>query len=93
MADEQEPKYHFQGGMVFNRASGLPIPRDEPVFVFRARDVHAREVLGRYIERLGADPRVSSGHIRAVHERLEDFERFARECPDRMKTPDTEPAQ
>ena len=36
-----EPKYQIVGDKIVNRASGEAIPEDEPVIIFRARDVHA----------------------------------------------------
>lgn len=82
----QEPKYAFHNGRVFNRASGEAIPLDEPVFVFRARDVHALAVLGRYASFVAND-----AHRATIISRVNDFRRFASEHPLRMKEPDTEP--
>jgi hypothetical protein len=81
----QEPKYRFEGGRVFNRASGEVIPLDEPVMVFRARDRHAVTAILAYVE-CCRDPQ----HKRIVFERAAQFETFAREHPERMKEPDTD---
>jgi len=45
---EQEPKYTVSGSHIINRASGEPIPHDEPVFIFRARDKYAAPLIGQY---------------------------------------------
>lgn len=82
---EQEPKYMFDVGRVINRASGEVIPADEPVFIFRARDRHAAEVLRVYAAMVSEDE-----HYAAVSARIEDFERFAANYPERMKEPDTD---
>jgi hypothetical protein len=84
----QEPKYTVNGHAIVNRASGEEIPADEPAFIFRARDVHAREALEAYAAVL-----TPGMHRDAVAKRVADFARFAYAFPERMKEPDTAPAQ
>jgi len=84
MDAKQEPKYESCAGRIFNRASGQAIPDDEPVFIFRARDIHAREALEAYACVL--DP---GQHRDAVVQRIADFARFSADHPERMKQPDT----
>lgn len=84
---DQESKYTTDGWHLINRASGAPIPHDEPVFIFRARDAHAREALEAY-----ACVLTPGEHRDAVAQRIADFARFASAHPDRMKQPDTAPA-
>ncbi len=88
MLPSQEPKYGIRDGQVVNRGSGAPIPDDEPIFIFRAKDRLAVRILTAYFSAI-EDPE----HARAVGARLEDFKRFAREHPERMKDPDTHTAQ
>jgi hypothetical protein len=83
----QEPKYTVNGSSIVNRASGEPIPEDEPVFIFRGRDVHARVALAAYLLELP-----QGEHAAAVDARYQDFARFAVENRERMKEPDTERA-
>ena len=85
MSEEQEPKYRFEDGLVVNRASGEPIPADEPVFIFRARDVHARAALEAYASVL-----LPGEHRDAIARRVADFASFAARHPERMKEPDTD---
>jgi hypothetical protein len=80
----QEPKYTVSGSAIINRASGEPIPADEPVFIFRARDWHAVNILAQYAREV-RDP----NHAAAVWGRVGDFKRFQDEKPGRMKAPDT----
>jgi len=82
----QEPKYttSSKDGRLVNRASGKPIPDDEPVFVLRAQDVHALAALRGYML-LTDNPE----HVSEVHKRIEAFEAFAAAHPERMKFPDT----
>ena len=81
----QEPKYFFEDGKVFNRASGEQIPEDEPVIVFRARDNHALDVLRFYLSVIS-----NAEHAIAVGKRIDDFAAFKAAHPDRMKEPDTQ---
>ena len=37
----EDRKFKFTDGRFINRVSGEPIPDDEPVILFRARDIHA----------------------------------------------------
>ena len=86
----QEPKYTVTTDAIVSRASGRPIPSDEPVFILRARDYHARDTLIHYLSKIlrnGSNP-----HADAVLGRLRDFQRFADKNSNRMKHPDTEQA-
>ena len=69
---------------MFNVASGEMIPDDEPVMVFRARDIHAVRVIEHYLSRVRDE-----AHFDAVAVRRDDFLAFAAEHPERMKEPDT----
>lgn len=84
LVEAQEPKYTTRDGKIVNRASGEAIPDDEPVFIFRARDVHARAALIAYRAELPPGP-----HRDAVSRRIADFCSFAYARPGRMKEPDT----
>lgn len=82
---DQEPKYAFSDGRVFNRASGEAIPLDEPVMIFRGRDKHVVALIEEYLS-VVRDPE----HREAVSQRLAQFVDFANEHPERMKEPDTD---
>ena len=84
----QEPKYRFKNGRVIKRASGEAIPEDEPVMVFRARDVWARHAIAYYAQLVRDEH-----HRDVVLARVNDFGRFANEFPERMKEPDTEKSE
>ncbi len=88
MLHSQEPKYGIRDGQIVNRSSGAPIPDDEPILIFRWKDRLAVRTLTAYFGAI-TDP----AHARAVAARLDDFKRFAREHPERMKDPDTHSAQ
>lgn len=82
----QEPKFTTSGkdGRLVTRATGKPIPDDEPVFILRAQDIHAIHALRGYVLLLEDEQ-----HTAAVEERIEAFKAFAEANPDRMKAPDT----
>jgi hypothetical protein len=90
----QEPKYTTDGNHIINRASGEPIPHDEPIFIFRARDRYAVHALDAYLNRLPINPDPTQNtHWHAVRHRTKDFDDFAEAHPERMKQPDTAPPQ
>ncbi|MFK4706166.1 hypothetical protein ABIC83_003005 [Roseateles asaccharophilus] len=82
----QDPKYAIQDGRLVNAASGEPIPADEPVFIFRAKDPRALEALQAYVNACE-----NTQHVQAVEQRIIDFERFAETHASSMREPDTAP--
>lgn len=84
MSRKHQSKYEIRDGQLCNCSTGEPIPEDEPVFVLRAKDMHAVEALLAYWNAVEGDEQKA-----AVYRRIEEFEEFAEEHPDRMKEPDT----
>lgn len=84
MTTTNEPKYAIQDGQLINRQSGERIPADEPLFILRARDIHAAGAIAFYFRGIHNDE-----HRDAVGRRLKQFNDFASEHPERMKEPDT----
>jgi hypothetical protein len=83
MKPEQEPKYNVNElGRIYNRETGNAIPDDEPVFILRARDIHAVDALVEYLRLCKVD-----GHKTVVMRRLQDFKNFAADNPERMREP------
>ncbi len=82
----QEPKYTVsqKDGRIVNRATGKPIPDDEPIFILRAKDMNATHALHAYWESLDDE-----AHAAEVEARMEAFDAFAEAHPERMKQPDT----
>lgn len=87
MLVSQEPKYNAEAGQLVNRASGKPIPSDEPVFILRAKDRNAVQAIMHYRSLCLGNPE----HYQAVDARVGDFLEFAANHPERMKYPDTSP--
>ena len=78
----QDRKFKFENGQFVNRVSGEPIPLDEPIVIFRARDQHSLNVLREYLAMVKDEH-----HQQAIRERMSEFADFARNHPDRMKEP------
>lgn len=86
LSQAQEPKYTTatKDGRIVNRATGKPIPDDEPVFILRGQDFLAAAALQAYLNQIE-----NHEHAAAVQKRIDAFEDFADENPARMKQPDT----
>lgn len=82
----QEPKYTTatKDGRITNRATGKPIPDDEPVFILRAKDHLATAALQAYLERID-----DLEHATEVQKRIDAFDDFAAAHPERMSWPNT----
>lgn len=80
-----EPKYDIENGKIVNAVTREPIPDDEPIMIFRGKDVKARYAISAYMNNVE-----NLRHWEAVGERFKDFSKFAMDHPDRMKEPDTE---
>lgn len=78
----EDRKYKFEDGRFINRVSGEPIPDDEPVIIFRARDRHAVEVLNFYWKMATDDH-----HREAINDRIEEFLAYQQAHPERLKEP------
>lgn len=63
-----------------------PIPDDEPLMLFRARDRLALDLLKVY-RRLCIADNCTEYQINGMDARIEAFEKFKREHPERMKQP------
>lgn len=87
MNESQEPKYDVREGRIVNRRTGQPIPDDEPVFIFRAKDRRALTALTAYYAAI-----TNPEHAKAVAVRIESFKTFAAAHPARMREPDSGPS-
>lgn len=82
MSADRKFRWDEASGQFVNRVSGEAIPDDEPVIIFRARDVHSLAVLKLYRELVG-----DAHHGRAVQDRIDEFEEFQQRFPTRLKEP------
>lgn len=81
----QERKYDAVDGKIVNRATGKPIPDDEPIIIFRAKDKYAVMAMVEYLDYCQDDQ-----HRKVIAGRIKDFMDFGRKNPDRMKEPDSD---
>jgi hypothetical protein len=81
----QDPKYGIKDNKIVNMKTGKPIPDNEPIFIFRAQDTDASDVIHSYAEECS-----NAEHVKAVLKRWGEFCEFKEDNPSRMKEPDTQ---
>ena len=77
-----ERKYKIHEGKLVKRSNLVPIPEDEPVFVFRAKDAKALAALVAYNMILN-----SLEQKEDVTKSINDFREFARLNTDKISEP------
>lgn len=81
----RERKYKIEGGCLVNRSTNIPVPDDEPVFIFRAKDRKALAILVAYqaiCDDLEQRAQVANPDVSG-----EDFRLFQMNHPELMKEP------
>lgn len=81
-----DTKYHIENDTIVKTGNGVPIPEDEPLILFRAKDRLALPMLYAYREICAAD-RCTDFHMRGLNELITRFEEFRVAHPERMKQP------
>ncbi len=86
-----DPKFHIEVGELGNASivktsNGDPIPDDEPLMLFRARDHNALVTLRYYRQVCKADG-CNDFQLAGIDNRIEAFVKFRAEHADRMKQP------
>jgi hypothetical protein len=71
---------------IANLVSGEIIPKEEPLFLLRARDRNAIALLLAYRD-LAADDGCNELHLAGIEQLLKKFSDFAKQYPERMKQP------
>lgn len=79
-------KYFLEGDKIIKGTNGQEIPRDEPLFLLRARDHLAVALLWEY-RRLATSDGCTQYHIDGIDTCIEKFAQFALNFPERMKQP------
>ena len=77
-----ERKYKIEDNKLVKRNSGAPIPLDEPVFIFRAKDLKALAALIAYNMILDNLEQKAS-----VMKSINDFRQFQEKYPEKMAEP------
>lgn len=78
-----ERKYCISEGRLCKKSNLVPVPDDEPVFIFRAKDRKSLGAILAYCVTLD-----SLDQREAVMKCVEDFRRFQQLNPDRMGEPE-----
>ena len=76
-------KYKIENNQIVNIQTGIPIPADEPVFILRAQDINAPEIIAEYSERC-TNPELAG----ATEELAKSFFDWQQKNEDRIKVPD-----
>lgn len=66
--------------------TGEPVPEDEPMMLFRGRDMLAMHIVWLYLG-VAQRARCNTEHLRGITERSEAFTSFSLQHADRMKRP------
>jgi len=80
-----DPKYQIVNETIVNNA-GVPIPEDEPLILFRARDRNALAML-RHYRLLCEEDLCTAFHMDGIDNRIAAFAEFKHLHPERMKQP------
>jgi len=81
----QERKYDSIDGKIVNRSTGKPIPDDEPIMIFRAKD---RKTIGMLIAYAAMCE--DENHIEVIKGKLDDFIEWQENNQDIVKEPDSD---
>ncbi len=77
-----ERKYMIKDNRLVKRSNQVPIPENEPLFIFRAKDLKALPVLVAYSMIVD-----SLDQKESIQRSVEDFRRFMAENPDKIGEP------
>lgn len=80
----QDPKYGIQDSRLVNMTTGEPIPHEEPIFIFRAKDRKMLHALSAYL--IVCD---DTDHVEAIEQRMVAIEAWQARNPAKLKEPDS----
>ena len=81
-----DSKFHVEGEQIIKTTNGEVLPEDEPLFLIRARDHLALDLLHHYIRISEADG-CTDYHLEGTRRALRAFAEFKARHPGRMKQP------
>ena len=81
-----DPKYHIENEQIIKTSNGLPLPEDEPLILFRAKDRLALPML-RIYKILSQVDGCNEHQIESVKVMISAFHNFSVMYPERMKQP------
>ncbi len=78
-------KYKINGSLT--KLDGTPLPEDEPIMIFRAKDKFLPDLLRKYQE-MGKAAGSPEAWASGVQERIDQIETWQKENPDKVHVPD-----
>ncbi len=81
-----DPKFHIEGDQIIKTSNGDPIPEDEPLMLFRARDKYALAAIAYYGE-LCRKGGCNDFQMAGVENRIRAFIKWAEQNPAKLKEP------
>lgn len=81
-----DTKYHVEGDQIIKTGNGQPIPDDEPMILFRAKDRLAIPMLRAY-RAICVEDGCTDYHLNGLDKLIQDFGTFKEAHPERMKQP------
>ena len=87
--ETQDKKYSIRDGRIVNSSTLEPIPENEPVMLFRAKDIYALDhAILPYLEKIDS-LEGNKSHSLVVSLIADRFRKFQENNPESMKVPDT----
>lgn len=82
-------KYQTSGDIT--KLDGTPVPEDEPLILFRAKDNQLVAMLD-YYKKLCTDAGSLPKHMELLQKRIDEIKKWQAEHPERMNVPGTGPS-
>ena len=78
-----DPKYPIINGKL-HHISGYELPEDEPIMIFRGKDIGSLIAISEYVEMLEEQPQNETivSHFESSLERLAEFYKYQKDNPD-----------
>jgi hypothetical protein len=81
-----DSKFHIENDEIIKTSNNSVVSKDEPLFLVRARDYLALNLLRYYAKISGADS-CNDYHMHGLSKTIEEFEEFKIKNPEKMKQP------
>ena len=79
-----DPKYYVGGGGRLCHEDGYELPEDEPIMIFRGKDIGSLDAICEYVEMLMEQPQNKTivSHLQSSTERLQTFYQYQIDNPE-----------
>jgi len=85
MRKKQERKYNIVNDLIVNRATGRKIPENEPIIIFRAKDIKSIVALEAY-----RDSCEDALHREVIQKVIDEFVKFQENNQSVVREPDSD---